>query len=121
MENIIYNILGLLMLIWYGAIRWTIYTNKIKYAWAYAPINLSTAFISIIFIIPSLVMPENTKSKWMLCLGIFLLFRNIYYTIEDIIDYPTNPPEQLFNIIMDILMWGYCAFYIIKYKYLINI
>lgn len=116
MFNLIYNFLGLSMLIWYGAIRWTMYADKIKYPWAYAPINMLTAFISIAFIIPSLFFMYDTANKWMVCIAIFLLFRNIYYTIEDIIDYSSNPQVQTLYIILDILMGTYAGLYIIAYK-----
>jgi len=85
--------------------------HKTRYAWAYAPINMTTAFLSVVFLIPSLFMP-TINNAYMLGIAIFLLLRNIYYTIEDIIDYPTNPKMQLFFIALDLLMAIYVTFWI---------
>jgi len=111
MFEFIYRAIGLLMLIWYGTIRWTMFADKTRYAWAYAPINMTTAFLSVVFLIPSLFMP-TINNAYMLGIAIFLLIRNIYYTIEDIIDYPTNPKMQLFFIVLDLLMAIYVTFWI---------
>lgn len=111
MFEFIYRAIGLLMLIWYGTIRWTMFADKTRYAWAYAPINMTTAFLSVVFLIPSLFMP-TINNAYMLGIAIFLLLRNIYYTIEDIIDYPTNPKMQLFFITLDLLMAIYVTFWI---------
>ena len=64
MLGFLHNILGFSMLIWYSAIRWT-WFDKVKHKydtglipreeywcwWAYMPMNMITAFSSILFIL----------------------------------------------------------------------
>lgn len=109
-----YKIVGYFMLCWYGAVRWTIFADSSVWDWAYKPINLITALSSIVFIIPTLLMPFSTKSKFIYFLGIFLAFRNMYYTIEDIIDFPSNPPLQAVFILLDVVMLVYCLMFIMS-------
>ncbi len=122
----IYNTMGMLMLIWYADYRWTMFADKIKYSWAYAPINITTAFLSIPFLIISLFTIQRSFTLWMYWLAIFLLLRNIYYTIEDVRDYiqikhnPTTPisslQQQGFFVALDVLMAIYVGWWILKYK-----
>ena len=116
--NIIFTILGSSMAFWYWCYRWTLFADKIKYAWAYMPMNLFTAFTSVVFLTPTLFRLDLLFGRnWQLffiCCAIFLLGRNLYYTLEDIIDYPTNPRMQSLDITIDVLMAIYCFLYIFK-------
>lgn len=115
MLNIIYNISGLLMFVWYLGVRW----NALKqYEWMYQPINLVTAFTSIIFLVPTLFLELKTLIEWkniFYCFAIFLLYRNIYYAIEDIIDIPSNPKKQIFYVAIDLCMAIFAFCWLIKY------
>lgn len=102
------------MLCWYGAVRWTIFADPTLWGWVYKPINIITALLSIVFILPTLIMPFSTKGKFFYFLGVFLAFRNMYYTIEDIIDFPLNPPLQAVFIALDVIMMVYCLMYIVS-------
>lgn len=117
MLNFINLLLTLSMAGWYGAIRWLIFTDRVRFKWAYTEINLFTAFTSIIFLFPILVFPEfilsnriaNVIFYYIAC---FLLFRNIFYAIEDIYDLlysELDPKMQAFFIIVDFAM-AYVAF-----------
>lgn len=129
MISIIYNILGAIMLGWYSAIRWTMFANHTTYWWAYEPINMITAIASIIFIVPTLfrikAVHDYLDKKhsysyiigglFFFFLGMFLFYRNIYYTWEDFVDLPTNYAKQTFYIIVDLMMVGYTGIFIYKY------
>lgn len=110
------------MFVWYGGYRWAILGNEsgkqlatevFKLNWWFAPINMLTAFLSIIFIIPTLF--NKSLSQFLYYIAIFLLFRNLFYTIEDIIDYPSNHALQLFYIAIDLMMAIYTVMYLVKY------
>ena len=122
MISFIYNSFGILMFVWYGGYRWAILGNELgkqlatevfKLNWWFAPINMLTSFLSIIFIIPTLF--NKRLSRFLYYIAIFLLFRNLFYTIEDIIDYPSNHALQLFYIAIDLMMAIYTAMYLVKY------
>ena len=115
MKKFIYVLIGTWMLVWYGAIRWTWFADQTQYPWAYAPINLATAFTSIVFLFTTMVLTD-LKSKWLLVVACFLAFRNFYYTVEDIIDLHYNFPQQSFFILVDVLMLVYCLMFIFKTK-----
>lgn len=119
--------LGCVLTLWYTCFRWTILANKTVYAWAYAPINLVTAFSSIVFLIVSLFTIKESFTLWMLWLSIFLFIRNVYYTIEDVRDliYMINntgmfPPRIIFQqfvfVWLDIMMAIYVGWWFLKYK-----
>lgn len=116
MTNILFKFFGALMLIWYGALRWEIFADPVQYFWAYRPVNMATAFLSVVFIVPTLFAHAKTFSVKLLLLGVFLAFRNLYYTIVDIIDIPFNPGQQLVFIAIDLMMFTYCLMYIRFYK-----
>ena len=112
-----YDMLGLLMFVWYAGLRWTLFADQSKYPWAYAPINMITAFSSIPFLIWAIFLIDSSFNKYMYALSIFLMFRNIYYTIEDIIDFKSTPSkQQAFFILIDIMMWVFVGWWILKYK-----
>lgn len=114
---ILYNFLGIIMFVWYAMIRWTLFADQAKYPWAYAPINMLTAFLSIPFIIISLFTYSESLTKWMYWLAIFLIARNIYYTVEDIADYIKKPSKmQLAFILLDVAMVMYTAIWIWRYR-----
>ena len=100
--DILFTVLGSSMAVWYWCFRWTLFADNIKYSWAYTDINLFTAFTSIIFITPTLFKLDKFLSInwqiWIFCMAIFLLGRNIYYTYEDIRDFPTDPKFQTLAI-----------------------
>lgn len=108
----VYYVLGFLMFIWYGAIRWTMFQDETVYWWAYKPMNLATAFLSIYFICATLFIPKTTLSKYLLISAIFLAFRNFYYAVEDLIDLHINVPQQLFFIAVDLAMLAYSTLYL---------
>jgi len=125
----LYNILGLMMFTWYVAIRWTLLGNELgkfilinnikvfKLNWWFAPINILTALLSIVFIAITLFTFERSLNIFVYWLGIFLLARNLYYTIEDIIDYRAAPTKlQFIFVILDILMAIYVLMWIMRYK-----
>ena len=118
MLNLIYTLLGFVMFIWYIGYRWIMFYNA---EWMYKPINLTTAFTSIVFITITLFSPNNAMNWIFYCIAIFLLGRNIIYTIEDIIDYKTNPYVQTICILMDVLMILYICPFILKYNYVNSI
>lgn len=115
MKEFIYKQVGYWLFLWYGALRWTWFNDEKIFWWAYKPINLATAFLSIIFLTLVLTIP-NYYNKFLCSIAIFLSFRNFYYTIEDIIDFGYNPIQQVFFIIVDIVMVIYCLMYIKKYR-----
>ncbi len=120
MLNFIYSLFGISMAVWYGAIRWTWFADKIKYPWAYAPINLVTAMLSIVFVFSTLKLPffdmPKINTHWLIVLAVFLAGRNFYYTLEDISDliagYPTNFAKQATFIVIDIIMMVYCLMFL---------
>ena len=110
------------MLVWYGGYRWAMLGNELgkqlatgifKFNWWFAPINMATACLSVFFIIPTLF--DKNYSQYLYYIGIFLLFRNLFYTIEDVIDYPSNPKLQAFYILIDLAMALYAFMYLMKY------
>ncbi len=114
MLNILYNVTGISMFIWYLGFRWTFLAGE---AWLFNPINFVTAIVSIVFLVPTLFTKNVSYLKLFFYLAIFLLFRNFYYTIEDIIDllnFPSN--RQLFYIIIDIIMFTYTYLWIDRYQ-----
>lgn len=124
MLGIVYNLLGISMLIWYSCLRWTMFKDPVKYAWAYAHINIFTGYMSFLFIIPTLCFPLFTGDSYkiythfILFLGIFLFIRNTYYTYEDIMDYISlidDRKQQLFFIVIDLCMVVYTLLWYIKY------
>jgi hypothetical protein len=118
--TILYCLFGGLMFIWYGAIRWTMFQDETLYWWAYKPMNLATAFLSIYFICATLFIPFSTKCKYLFLSAIFLAFRNFYYALEDIIDLHINVPQQLFFIGVDLMMMVYSLLYLIIFYFPIN-
>lgn len=117
--SIIINYLGLLMFLWYAGFRWT---YCVKEPWLYNPINLLTAFFSIFFLVttlfcPALVVAFDFVLKLFFCLAVFLLFRNFYYTVEDVIDFRHDKTiRQLSYIIIDVMMFIYVLNWIVKYN-----
>lgn len=113
MLNFMYNFCGILMSVWYMGFRWNILQRE---PWLYNPINFITAIASIFFLLPTIISSVGSFNKIFFYLAIFLLFRNFYYTIEDIIDllhFPSN--RQLFYIIIDVIMFTYVYLWIDKY------
>lgn len=115
------NLLGSVLLIWYGCWRWNWYADAIKYAWAYKPINLATAFTSLVWIAFSLFYENKTMRKtmwWYAAIYKLLILRNIFYTIEDIIDFILSATtcEYAFFILMDVLMIVYIEIWLNKFK-----
>lgn len=122
----IYNGLLGLSAFWYILLRWTWLQNKEKYWWAYLPMNLVTAFISVVFIVVAFVqfnVPTFKIDKIALMLNYvayFLLLRNVYYTYEDVYDYwfaqNKQTKEQLLFIAIDVLMIIVPMLYFYFYK-----
>jgi len=109
----IFDVLGLVMFMWYGALRWIFCASE---KWIYTPINLITALVSIIFLTPSVFITDKVFNIFFYCICMFLWFRNSVYTVEDIIDlkhFPTS--KQLFYVMLDIIMVIYLTIWIIKY------
>jgi hypothetical protein len=132
----LYNILGLIMFTWYTAVRWTLLGNVLgeyimidglevfKLKWWFAPINIITALLSIPFLIITLFMIDKSffglLGNLTYCIAIFLLARNLYYTIEDIIDYKANPTKlQFIFVLLDIAMAVYTLLWMLRYRVMI--
>lgn len=112
--NLAYNFFGLLMFVWYCAVR---YTYCAQESWLFNPINFTTAIVSIIFIIPTLFLHMFTYNRFFIYVSIFLLFRNFYYTAEDLIDYNHFPSgRQFIYVILDICMCLYVFLWGLKYR-----
>ncbi len=111
--NILYNTTGLLMFCWYCGFRWNFCSKE---PWLFNPINYTTAIVSLIFIIPTFFITNVTFNKPFLCVSIFLLFRNFYYTIEDVIDYHHFPSiRQMTYVWIDVIMFVYVLLWLVKY------
>lgn len=128
MLNLAYNSNGILMLIWYTCLRWTLLPNNVlntvninssyttSLGWAYTPINLFTAFLSFMFLIPALLMPEKTQNKYFYCAAAFLWLRNMYYTLEDLIDLFNYPSwGQAAYVLIDLSMALFVSLWLFKY------
>jgi len=114
MLNLVYNITGISMFIWYLGLRWTFCASE---HWVYNPINLATALVSIAFIIPTLFKIQYSFKKVFYYVFIFLSFRNFYYSIEDFIDFLHYPSRtQFFYIVIDLIMLLYVVIWGIYYR-----
>lgn len=125
-----YYILGMMLAFWYWCLRWTWYNDPVTYWWAYKSINMVTAYTSILFTIYTLPvrfvqyvfktkMPIIIEMVFYL-MAIFLCFRNIYYTFEDITDliFSIHTFEQFFFILVDIAMVIFTVLYMtVFFKY----
>lgn len=101
------------MFVWYLGFRWTYLARE---AWLFNPINFCTAIVSIIFIVPTLISIKKSYYKLYYYLAIFLLFRNLYYTAEDVIDMIHFPSDRQFiYIIVDLIMSIYASVWMINY------
>ncbi len=108
-----YDVTGIILLLWYIGARW-IYCAK--ETWLYNPINFLTAVSSILFLIPAMFIEKETFNKFFYCLSIWVLFRNVTYVIEDVIDYKNNPSyRQGAYVIIDMIMIIYVFLWLIKY------
>ena len=122
----IYNILGMLMTIWYVAgYRWTMQGNELgKFTnggfmlnWWFAPINMATAFLSAYFIVRALIYIKHSFTRPMLYIATFLVIRNLYYTIEDTMDYLTfRDGLDFFFIFVDLAMAAFAGLWLYKCK-----
>lgn len=126
MITIIYNILGILMCIWYVAgYRWTMQGNELgkfivdgfKLNWWFAPVNMVTAFGSAYFIIRALFVIDKSFTDNMLYWAIFLILRNCLYTVVDIADFIAEPTKKQFMfILIDIAMAVFVGMWMLKYR-----
>jgi hypothetical protein len=130
----IFILFGLVMFAWYLSIRWTLLGNELgkyitqmidgkevtifKLNWWFAPVNIMTAFCSIVFLTVALFDYEKSFNyEWIYYIAIMLLGRNIWYTFIDIIDYISEPTsQQLMYIIIDIMMAMCAGYWISIYK-----
>lgn len=124
-----YNILGMIMLIWYSCLRWKLlgntigkmiitdqHTNLFVLNWWYVPINFLTAIGSIYFLARTIGFLDKSYTDNMWILIFLLILRNIWYTFEDIQDYKTAPsPKQFIFILLDIAMVIQCAIWFYLY------
>lgn len=112
-----FQLLSAILLIWYGCLRWWWFTYAGKkyperdYNWANAPINMTTAVTSIVFLSGVLFAFNQTTNAWFevfKCIAGFLLMRNIWYTIEDVYAYKkqewNTQKEQAIFVLFDIAM-----------------
>ena len=105
---------GLPMLIWYIGLRWTLLGNELGKTidkgftlnWWQANINYHTAILSMGFLIISIAdFNYSFKLRAMYWIAVLICGRNVWYSIEDIIDYYYFPSEkQLMFIAIDITM-----------------
>lgn len=119
MIKIIVNYLGLFMFLWYAGFRWNFCSKE---PWISNPINLITALLSILFLVPAVFCPSVVNAfqffhQLFFCLAVFLLFRNFYYAVEDVIDYiSVRTPRQLTYIVVDVMMFIYMLYWVIQYN-----
>ena len=112
-----FQVLTFVLLVWYSCLRWWWFSYASKkyperdYSWANAPINMATAFTSIIFLSCTLFAFTQTATTWLQifrCIGGFLAIRNIWYTIEDAYSYINQSwntqKEQAIFVLLDVLM-----------------
>ena len=105
---------GLPMFVWYMGLRWTLlgseYGKMVDKAftlnWWCVQVNYLTAILSMVFVTISLLdFSYSFKPRAMYWVAGFLCARNIWYTIEDVVDYINFPSEkQLMFIIIDVIM-----------------
>lgn len=122
----IYYSFGLIMCIWYVAgYRWTMQGNALgemvdnvfMLNWWFAPINMITAFLSTYFVLRAFFFTAQSFTQNMMYLAAFLLIRNAYYAVEDIVDYLHYPSRKQFAfVLIDLIMAAFVAIWIIKFK-----
>lgn len=112
-----FQVLSVVLLIWYSCLRWWWFTYAGKkyperdYNWYKAPINMATAFTSIVFLSCVLFVFNQTTTAWFQIfksIAGFLFVRNIWYTIEDVYAYQkqewNTQQEQFIFILFDVAM-----------------
>src|SRR5271169_6347515 len=114
MLKIIYYLTGMPMFIWYIGLRWTLLGNELgeitnkafTLNWWQANINYLTAVLSMIFLVIGLAdFSYSFKLRVMYWIACLVCTRNIWYAIEDVVDYYNFPSEkQLMFIVIDIVM-----------------
>jgi uncharacterized membrane protein len=122
----IFYLSGLPMFVWYIGLRWTLLGNELgkitnnilTLDWWQARINFLTALGSIVFLIISLAdFNYSFKLRIIYWLAVFICARNIWYVLEDVIDYYSYPSgKQLMFIIIDIIMVINTACWIYIYR-----
>ena len=115
-----------MMCIWYVVgYRWTMQGNQLgrvigdgfQLNWWFAPINMLTAFLSAYFVIRAFFFVSLSFTQTMMYIASFLLVRNCYYTIEDVVDYINNPSKkQIAFIAIDLIMAAFVALWIVRYE-----
>jgi hypothetical protein len=126
-----YNILGMMLLVWYSCLRWYIEGNNLgeivltdqhitifKLNWIWTLINLVTAFCSIGFLAKSILFLNNTFTKNIYTLVFLLTIRNIWYAFEDIDQFYKidHSLKQTLYIIIDIAMIFECLIWFYLYS-----
>lgn len=114
------TLLGMFLFIWYSCWRWLWYADPIKYAWSYKTINVFTAIVSAIWLSLSLFFEDKTLREcmwWYAAVYIFLLLRNVWYTIEDILDFALSLStfEYGFFVLLDVSMVLYILIWLKKF------
>lgn len=122
----LYYFFGSIMCVWYVAgYRWTMQGNQLgkwidggfMLNWWFAPINMLTAFLSAYFLLRACFFTSQSFTQNMLYAAAFLLIRNGYYAIEDIMDYFHSPSKkQIAFIAIDIMMALFVMLWIVKFK-----
>jgi uncharacterized membrane protein len=102
------------MFIWYVGLRWSSLGNELgkitngafKLNWWFAPINFVTAILSVVFLTIALRdFDYALKIRWLSWIAAFLCARNIWYILEDVIDYYNYPSQkQMIFILIDVAM-----------------
>lgn len=119
-----YNILGMILLIWYSCLRWFVEGNNLgelvitdlkvtifKLNWIWALINLATAFSSIWILAKSVLFLDDTFTKNIATVVFLLIIRNVWYTLEDVKQFNNMPVfnfKQFMYIVIDIAMLIEC-------------
>jgi hypothetical protein len=91
--------------------------NAFTLNWWFAPINMITAFLSAYFVLRAFFFTEQSFTQNMMYIAAFLLLRNCYYAIEDIVDYLHYPSrKQLAFVAIDLVMALFVALWVLKFK-----
>lgn len=113
MINFLFSITGFLVLLWYTCIKWTYCSKE---TWLYTPINALTSLCAIWFILATMFLMRKTFNDTYYLISVFLLIRNVYYTIEDGIDFRHFPSfRQGVYVYVDVIMAVFVLLWQLKF------
>lgn len=125
-----YNVLGMLLVIWYLCLRWYVVGDStaelittdlnvtiFKLKWWYVPINIITALCSVWILAKSILFLTDTFTKNIATLVFLLSIRNIWYTFEDIKQFGSEHTfKQFMYIVIDIAMLIECLIWFYLFR-----